>query len=49
MLCELRVQRLWMENDHFSLNGADGQAHAVHAEAEPMHTINQVLQPMRCP
>ncbi len=46
MPCELRVQRLWMEDDHFSFGGADGQAHA---EAEVMHTINQVLQPMRSP
>ncbi len=29
-----------------NFGGADGQAHA---EAELMHTINQVLQPMRCP
>ncbi len=43
MPCELRFQRLWMEDDHFSLGGADGQAHA---EAELMHTINQALQPM---
>ncbi len=35
-----------MEDDHFSLGGADGQAHA---EAELMHTINEVLQPMRFP
>ncbi len=46
MPCELRVQRLRMEDDHFSLGRADGLAHA---EAELMHTINQVLQPMRCP
>ncbi len=46
MPCELRVQRLPMEDDHFSLGGDNGQAHA---EAELMHTINQVLQPMRCP
>ncbi len=46
MPCELRVQRLGMEDDHFSFGGADGQAHA---EAELMHTINQVLQSMRCP
>ena len=35
-----------MEDDHFSFGGADGQALA---EAELMHTINQVLQSMRCP
>ena len=46
MPCELRVQRLWMEDDHVSFGGADGQAHA---RAELMHSINQVLQPMRCP
>ncbi len=40
MPCELRVQRLPTERDHFSLGGANGQAHA---EAELMHTINQVL------
>ncbi len=32
-----------MERDHFSLGGANGQAHA---EAELVHTISQVLQPM---
>ncbi len=46
MPSELRVQRLWMEDDHTSFGGADLQAHA---EAELMHAINQVLQPMRCP
>ncbi len=46
MPCELRIRRLLMEDDHFSFGGADGQANA---EAELVLTINQVLQPMRCP
>ncbi len=46
MLCELIVQRLPMKDDHFSFGGSNDQAHV---EAELMHTIQQVLQSMRCP
>ncbi len=46
MVFELRIHRLLMEDDHFSFRGADGQAHA---EANLVHTGNQVLQPMRRP
>ncbi len=28
MPCELRVQRLWMEDDHFSFGGAEGKTSA---------------------
>ncbi len=50
MPSELRVQRLLVEvveDDHFKLSGVNGPTLEAHAEAQLVHSINQVLQPMK--